>query len=411
MVSTVILKAELNGQLTNVLLDSGAGVSIIDERSLNQLKGSVEKFHVGENLIDASGNRVDIVGKVRVKVLFKGSRQPIFHEFRVVNTNTCTSILLGRDFLKRFGSVTFDFETNKVKLGNNWYSGLKLTSTRRVRLGEKITIPARTEQTIAVKCSPRAAFLVGDFEPIHIDGITGTYGTYARVIPNVEGVFKVAIVNVNSEDVELPSRNTISFLHPTGPDPFDASVLNDKPHTNTSPDYPQQFQAGEELINAERERLSNLIHGYKDIFATNPKRPKRNAILEHKIVTNGSLPVYQKPRRTPTAWEQEVDAQISEMLDNNIIRPSESPWYSPIILVKKKDNSIWFVCDFRKLNEKSQRKILIHSHTLKMYLIRWLGQGIGQLSMLLPPIGQCPCTNTIRRRPPFRCHVVRLNLM
>ena len=119
MVSTVILKAELNGQLTNVLLDSGAGVSIIDERSLNQLKGSVEKFHVGENLIDASGNRMDIVGKFRIKALIKGSRQPIFHEFRVVNTNMCTSILLGRDFLKRFGLVTFDFETNKVKLGNN----------------------------------------------------------------------------------------------------------------------------------------------------------------------------------------------------------------------------------------------------------------------------------------------------
>ena len=110
-VSTVILKAELNGQLTNVLLDSGAGVSIIDERSLNRLKGSAAISNLDEDLIDASGNKMDIVGKVCIKVLIKGSRQPVFHEFRVVNTNRCTNILLGRDFLKRFGSVTFDFET------------------------------------------------------------------------------------------------------------------------------------------------------------------------------------------------------------------------------------------------------------------------------------------------------------
>ena len=136
---------------------------------------------------------------------------------------------------------------------------------------------------------------------------------------------------------------------------YAAQAINITPQTSTSPDHPQQFQAGEQLTNAERERLSNLIHSYKDIFATNPKRPKRNAILEHKIVTDGSLPVYQKPRRTPTAWEQEVDAQISEMLDNDIIRLSESPWNSPIILVKKKDTSIWFVCDFRKLNDITKK--------------------------------------------------------
>ena len=83
-VSTVILKAELNGQLTNMLLDSGAGVSIIDERSLNRLKGLAAISNLDENLIDASGNKMDIVGKVCIKVLIKGSRQPVFHEFRGV---------------------------------------------------------------------------------------------------------------------------------------------------------------------------------------------------------------------------------------------------------------------------------------------------------------------------------------
>ena len=76
---------------------------------------------------------MDILSKVCIKVLIKGSRQPVFHEFRVVDTNRCTNILLGRDFLKRFGSVTFDCETNRVKLGNLWFSGLEITTPQRVR--------------------------------------------------------------------------------------------------------------------------------------------------------------------------------------------------------------------------------------------------------------------------------------
>ena len=78
-------------------------------------------------------------------------------------------------------------------------------------------------------------------------------------------------------------------------------------------------------------------------------------MLEHKIITDNSLPVYQKPRCIPTAWEHEVDTQVREMLKSNIIRPSESPWNSPIILVKKKDNSTQFVCDFRRLNDITKK--------------------------------------------------------
>eukprot|EP00794_Sanderia_malayensis_P019311 gene19311-21235_t len=203
--------------------------------------------------------------------------------------------------------------------------------------------------------SRKTAFLVGDFEPLHIGGITGTYGTYARVIPNVEGVFMIAIVNVNSDDVELPPRKTIRFLHPAGSDAFVVSGPNTTTCATTPPAPPQQYQMGAQLSVEERDRLSSLIDRYEDIFATNPKRPQRNTVLEHKIITNISLPVYQKPRHIPAAWENEVDTQVHEMLDNDIIRPSELPWNSPIILVKKKDNSTRFVCDFRKLNDTTKK--------------------------------------------------------
>ena len=46
---------------------------------------------------------------------------------------------------------------------------------------------------------------------------------------------------------------------------------------------------------------------------------------------------------------------MQEMLKNGIIRLSSSPWNSPIILVKKKDNTMRFVCDFRGLNNVTKK--------------------------------------------------------
>lgn len=76
----------------------------------------------------------------------------------------------------------------------------------------------------------------------------------------------------------------------------------------------------------------------------------------HEIITTTDRPVFSKIYRYPLVHEKEIERQIKEMLEQGIIKESNSPYNSPLWVVpKKKDNSgkqKWrIVIDYRKLNE------------------------------------------------------------
>ena len=55
-------------------------------------------------------------------------------------------------------------------------------------------------------------------------------------------------------------------------------------------------------------------------------------------------------RRVSFAVKDEIARNLQEMQDANVIQPSNSPWASPVVLVRKKDRTLRFCVDYRGLN-------------------------------------------------------------
>ena len=76
---------------------------------------------------------------------------------------------------------------------------------------------------------------------------------------------------------------------------------------------------------------------------------RHTSVVKHSIPTTAS-PIRQPLRRILQALKSAVSNEVHRMLDHNIIRPSNSPWSSPVVMIRKKDGS-WCSCiDYRKLN-------------------------------------------------------------
>jgi len=77
--------------------------------------------------------------------------------------------------------------------------------------------------------------------------------------------------------------------------------------------------------------------------------------VEHKIIVKESSPIKQVPRRIPFRMREEVNGIIEDMRKQGVIEESQSPWVSPAVLVRKKDGTIRFCVDYRKLNAVTKK--------------------------------------------------------
>lgn len=96
--------------------------------------------------------------------------------------------------------------------------------------------------------------------------------------------------------------------------------------------------------------VTKLLHQYDQIFQTPSSLPPQRQ-FDHSIpLLSGVSPVNIRPYRYSPAQKDEIERQVTEMLASGLIVHSCSPFASPVLLVKKKDNTWRFCVDYRRLN-------------------------------------------------------------
>ena len=105
------------------------------------------------------------------------------------------------------------------------------------------------------------------------------------------------------------------------------------------------------------KKARDLLCEYHDIFSVEKNELGHTKAAKHKIVLKDpdSVPFHERFRRIPPPQVEEVREHLKVMLDAGAIKPSNSPWCNAVVLVRKKDGSLRFCIDFRRLNALTRK--------------------------------------------------------
>ncbi|ROT74553.1 hypothetical protein C7M84_006939 [Penaeus vannamei] len=98
-----------------------------------------------------------------------------------------------------------------------------------------------------------------------------------------------------------------------------------------------QIQVGQQLSRLQHSELRGLTEQYQDIFSG---IPGKTDLITHHIRTSDEIPIRAKPYPVPYNLRDALQVEVQEMLNTGIIRESRSPYASPVVVVKKKDEDL-----------------------------------------------------------------------
>ena len=104
-------------------------------------------------------------------------------------------------------------------------------------------------------------------------------------------------------------------------------------------------------------KANQLLMEFHHIFSLERNEIGCTDATEHviELLPEQDEPFKERFRRTVPHKVEEVQQYIQEMLDGGAIWPSQSPWCNAIVLVRKKDGTLRFCIDFRRLNAHTKK--------------------------------------------------------
>ena len=118
----------------------------------------------------------------------------------------------------------------------------------------------------------------------------------------------------------------------------------------------ENLDIGEDDTMEVRERLRAILVSYADVFATDASLHTSLPGVEHVIEVVDETPIRQRAYRANIKHQEIIDNTVEKLLADGIIEPSLSEWSSPVTLVQKKGGDFRMCVDYRKLNKVMKKE-------------------------------------------------------
>ena len=343
----MFLKAKVNGVIANLLIDTGATVTIINTKLFKQMP-DVSLSPSQRDILTANGESLQVEGRAVVDIQFENFQCSNIAVIANINVDG----ILGLDFM-RSQSATIDIERNIVKVQGHELGVQMLgqIGCYRVSVSETVTLPPRTESIIDGKVEDNVpvSFEVGLVEPTD-DFRKAEKALVGRALVSNSNRIPLRLMNVSSEPKILYQGTIIAKVSPV--DEIQSAESTDGQIAENVPIHLKDLygKSVKDLTVSQAKRVSELLQKYGNIFSKDDADYGRTNKVKHQIEIENARPVKEPPRRVPYHLQGDYDKAIDDMLAKNVIEPSTSPWAAGVVLVKKKDGSTRFCVDYRKLN-------------------------------------------------------------
>ncbi|CAG2207429.1 unnamed protein product [Mytilus edulis] len=333
------------------LIDSGASVSLLHNKIYNSIKGlpKLEKKKV--NLQGVNGASLNVLGSINLDFNMKGNKMN--HTFYVVSDMNRNAIL-GRDWLVKFGvRVYFDLGCLRI---NKTYVPLveDIHIASIVRLAQTTVFKPQTSNICYVKGNKNYTF--SSSKSFEISPITKGHLSYqpglmvANSVANINEKRQMPVLIVNTTNRTYKFRRGIAIGRAS---PVLEENVVSLESTQEHSEIENVFETDLNVPDVHRGRVLQLLNNNRDVFAFKDTELGQTDTVKMRIDTGDNPPVKLKPYRTPLHKREIVNKAITDMLEANIIRRSNSNYSSPVVLVDKKDKTTRFCIDFRSLNSST----------------------------------------------------------
>ena len=387
-----LIQCSVSGVPIRALIDTGSMKSFISADIFKKISPRPVLEHNAPQCISITGQQMFVEGTTQLELLFQGASMSASYECQFIVSSSLTASLecvLGWDFLTGNGlslSVNsngayhlvgphgsaplqpyrvepnirgVDFKAQHEKPISTLLVQSTVRSQVPVSLKSTVCIPGRSEVLVCCQLPKNSSNQLGMVSPLDCNDSLPSCIISAYIVCQSQGrEIYSRLMNTSNTDIELQGGQKISQFCPLveTDTPAPSSSLQNLSFVCSSrtSEIAQQLEGAisSSLNEGEKHAVLETLLEFSDVFE---ETLGHSDVVTHKIDTGDSAPIRQYPRRLPYAYRHETQSQIKEMLDQNIIQPSSSPWASPVVLVKKKDGKFRFCVDYRKLNSVTKK--------------------------------------------------------